>query len=155
MRLAWSQVRSVGSHVADVCRSLDCEEAAVASISFLKSHHTWEDYVGIVLGVLIGSTPYLAGETSNQAIVLNAAAVGILVLVLASFELVHLRRAEEAGELLCGAWLFASPFLFAYAEAGQLRWWHFALGALVALLAILELWQDWRPSDEALTKRGR
>jgi SPW repeat-containing protein len=127
----------------------------MADISFLKAHRTWEDYVGIVLGVLIGLTPNIAGETSSQAVTFNAAAVGILVLVLASFELVYLQRTEEVGEFLCGAWLFASPFLFGYAEAGQLRWWHFSLGAVVAILALFEFWQDWRLSDEDLAKQRR
>lgn len=126
----------------------------MANTSFLKSHRTWEDYVGIALGVLIGLTPQITGETASQAVVLNALAVGILVLVLACFELVHLRRAEEVEELLCGGWLVASPFLFGYAQAGQLRWWHFGLGALVAILAIFEFWQDWRLSDDELSKHG-
>lgn len=127
----------------------------MANTSFLKSHRTWEDYVGIALGVLIGVTPQIAGETTNPAVLLNAAAVGILVLVLASLELVYLRRSEETIELACGAWLVASPFVLGYAQAGQLRWWHFFLGALVMILALLELWQDWRLSGEDLAKHGR
>ena len=31
-----------------------------------------------------------------------------------------------------------------YAEGVSLHLWHFALGALVALLAVLELAQDWK-----------
>jgi hypothetical protein len=126
----------------------------VANIGFLKSHRTWEDYVGIALGVLIGLSPQIAGETVSQAVVLNAIIVGTLVLALACFELVHLRRAEEVEEFLCGAWLCASPFLFGYAHAGQLRWWHFGLGALVAILALFEFWQDWRLSDDELSRHG-
>jgi len=144
----------------------------MARIDFLKSHRTWEDYVGIFFGVLIAMTPLIAGETTdhvahnsfletligkttNHAVTLNSMVVGILVLALASFELVHLRRSEEVVEFLCGGWLIASPFVFAYAEAGQLRWWHFSLGALVAILALFELWQDWRLSDEDLAKHGQ
>jgi SPW repeat-containing protein len=127
----------------------------MAITDFLKSHRTWEDYVGIFLGVLIGLTPHIAGETSEQAVLLNSIAVGVLVLLLATFELVHLRRAEEIEEFLCGAWLMASPFVFGYAETGQLRWWHFSLGALVAILALFELWQDWRLSDKELAKHGQ
>lgn len=127
----------------------------MARFDILKSHRTWEDYVGIVLGVLIGMTPLIAGETTNQVALYNALVVGIFVLMLASFELVQLRRAEEIEELLCGGWLIASPFVFGYAGAGQLRWWHFALGALVAIIALLELVQDWRLSDEELAKHGQ
>ena len=123
--------------------------------NILKSHRTWEDYVGIFLGVLIGLTPSIAGETSNPGIVLNSMVVGGLVLVLASFELVHLRRAEEIELLLCGAWLVASPFLFDYAETGQLRWWHFSLGAVIANLGLFELWQDWRLSNEELARHSQ
>ena len=105
--------------------------------------------------MLIGLTPHIAGETADLAVTLNAMAVGILVLVLASFELVHLHRSQEIEEFLCGGWLIASPFVFGYAGAGQLRWWHFSLGALVALLAALEYWQDWKLSAQDLAKHGR
>jgi len=50
-------------------------------------------------------------------------------------------------ETACGLWLIASPFMFGYADAGTLRYWHFMLGVAVALLAILELRQDWKLSD--------
>ena len=43
--------------------------------------------------------------------------------------------------------LIASPFVFGY--SGALRSWHIALGALVVLLALFELWQDWDRKLEA------
>jgi len=47
-------------------------------------------------------------------------------------------------------WLIASPFVFGYADAGTLRYWHFVLGFAVVLLAVLELRQDWELSDDEL-----
>jgi len=61
--------------------------------------------------------------------------------------MVSLRRWEETIETLCGVWLIASPFVFGY--SGTLRSWHIALGVLVVLLAVLELWQDWDRKLEA------
>jgi hypothetical protein len=52
-------------------------------------------------------------------------------------------------------WLIVSPFTLGYAEAGALRYWHFVLGAVVALLAALELWQDWKLTDEQLVQHGQ
>jgi hypothetical protein len=46
--------------------------------------------------------------------------------------------------------LIASPFIFGYADAGTLRYWHFILGIAVVLLAALELRQDWKLSDAEL-----
>jgi hypothetical protein len=57
----------------------------------------------------------------------------------------HVRFTLESGfSGTTGLWLIASPFIFGYAEAGALRYWHFVLGAAVVLLAMLELRQDWK-----------
>jgi hypothetical protein len=47
----------------------------------------------------------------------------------------------------------ASPFTFAY--GGTLRTWHLVLGAVVALLALLELFQDWNRTDDELAHHGQ
>ena len=120
-----------------------------------KVHRTWEDRVSMVLGVLIGLSPWLTGEQSDVAVNWNAVIVGALVIALGALELSGLQRWEEVAEIACGLWLIVSPFLFAYADAGMLRYWHFALGALVALLAVVELWQDWKLSEKELAQHGQ
>jgi hypothetical protein len=127
----------------------------MASWRILDAHRTWEDWVALGLGILIGLAPWLTQETADRAIVLNAALVGVLVLVLAEIELVKLRRWPEMGQLACGLWQAASPFVFGYAGTGQLRYWNFVLGVLLALLAALELWQDRRLKAEELAERER
>jgi hypothetical protein len=122
-------------------------------VTVLKQHRTWQDWLGVVLGVSVGASPWVAGETTDEGVVLNAAQIGLLILGLAVFELVDLRRWEEVAQFGCGAWLSASPFVLGYANDGNLRYWHFTLGAIVAMLAALELWQDWRLSDEELERR--
>src|SRR5882757_2859271 len=69
--------------------------------------------------------------TDDQAVMWNAVLVGALVFGLAQLAYVSLHRWQAIGEIACGLWLMASPFTFGYAEAGALRYWHFALGAIV------------------------
>jgi O-antigen/teichoic acid export membrane protein len=118
-------------------------------------HRTWEDWLGIVLGVLIGLSPWLAGQQDDAVIAWNAVIVGALVLALFALELSGLQRWEEVLEIACGLWLIASPFIFGYSDAGALRHWHFVLGAIVALLAAWELWQDWKLSAKELAQHGQ
>lgn len=122
---------------------------------FFKTHRSWEDWFGMLVGVLTGISPWLAEQQTDPAVMWNAVLVGALVLVLAQLEYVSLQRWEETGEIVLGLWLIASPFTFGYAEAGPLRYWHFILGAIVALLATWELWQDWRLSDRELARHGQ
>ena len=126
----------------------------MAGIRFINVHRTWEDWGGMALGVLIALSPWIAGQSAGEVPMLNAIAVGAVVLLLAESELVDLHRWEESLELLCGLWLIASPFAFGYAEAGTLATWHFALGGIVVLLAVIELWQDWTLSDRDLIQHG-
>jgi len=118
-------------------------------------HRTWEDWASMVLGVLIGFSPWLAGQQGDQMVNWNAVIVGALMIALGALELTGLQRWEQNGEIACGLWLIVSPFIFGYAEADALRYWHFVLGALVALLAVVELWQDWNLSDKELAQHGQ
>ena len=122
----------------------------MTGIRILSVHYLWEDCVSMVLGVLIALTSWMVGDTGSQVVAANAAIIGILVLALGASEFLDLRRWEEGLETACGLWLIASPFIFGYADAGTLRYWHFALGAAVVLLAALELRQDWKLSRAEL-----
>ena len=126
----------------------------MVGIRIFGVHRTWEDWVGILVGVSIGLSPLFAGQEDNQLVMLNAIIIGVLVVSLAAFELVDLHRWEEVGEIACGLWLIASPYIFGYAGTGTLQYWHFGLGAVVVLLAAMELWQDWNLSDKELAQHG-
>jgi hypothetical protein len=42
----------------------------------------------------------------------------------------------------------ASPIVFGY--GGELQIWHFVLGALIAVFAAVEFWQERKPSKRPL-----
>jgi hypothetical protein len=121
----------------------------VAIRDILKTHRTWEDGVGLLLGLMIGLSPWFHDEPTVPAVLLNSALTGLAVLMIAQLELVRLRRWEEIAQVACGLWLSASPFIFDYAHHDHLRIWHWTLGAVVSALALFELWQDWNRTDMA------
>ena len=125
----------------------------MASVRIFRVHRTWEDWAGILLGVAIGFSPVFAGQADNQSVMWNALIIGVLVFSLAAIELVDLHRWEEAAEIACGLWLIVSPYIFDYAGT-TLQYWQFGLGAIVVLLAVIELWQDWNLSDGELARHG-
>jgi SPW repeat len=120
-----------------------------------KVHRTWEDWVGMALGVLIGFSPWFTGQQGDAIVSWNAVIVGALVLALAAMELAGLQRWEEVCEIVCGLWLIASPFMFGYIGTGTLGYWHLVLGVLVVLLAAWEFWQDRKLSDQELARHGQ
>jgi len=113
----------------------------------LNVHRTWEDWISVLLGVLIGFSPWIVGHVANDAVFWNAVIVGVLVIALALLQRIALQYWEEGLELLCGLWLIVSPFVFGYGD--MLRTWHFVLGAIVALIAVLTIFQDWNRQDLA------
>ncbi|MGO8912946.1 MAG: SPW repeat protein [Bradyrhizobium sp.] len=128
---------------------------------FFNTHRTWEDGLGMLLGVLIVLSPWFPTQIGHEIadadrsyVVLNAFAVGIIVFGLAQLEYVVLQRWEEVAGILLGLWLIASPYMFGYSGDGLLRFYHSTLGSLVLLLAALQLWQDWDLSDQDLLKHG-
>jgi hypothetical protein len=102
----------------------------------------WQ-FWGLVFSVfLIVLTPSLAGEADWEIGAINAAVVGILLIVLAGFELVHHRFCTDVGQLVLGLWLTGSPHLLDYGSADNFARGHKAIGTLLVLLALLSLFGD-------------
>lgn len=134
----------------------------MSDFRFFNTHRTWEDWLGMLLGVLIVLSPWFptpAGremvDVDRSYVILNTFAVGIIVFGLAQLQYVALQRWEEVVEIALGLWLIASPYIFDYSGDGLLTFWHSSLGALVVLLAALQLWQDWNLSDQDLLNHGQ
>jgi len=113
----------------------------VTSWKLRRSHRNWEDWLGIFLGIVIVLAPWIAEETANSSAVINAAVAGLFVMILAEADLMNFRRWIGASQLLCGAWVAASPLIFGYGGSGSLRIWNLVTGVAVVLLGLLELRQ--------------
>ena len=131
----------------------------MSDFRFFSTHRPWEDWFGMLLGVLIVVSPWFPLQPANDVMdversvmILNTFVVGMLVFGLAQLEYVALQRWEEIAEIAFGLWLIASPFIFGYSGDDMLRAWHATLGGIVVLLGALQLWQDWRLSDQELAK---
>ena len=134
----------------------------MSSFRFFNTHRTWEDWFGMLLGVLIVVSPWFPLQPANEVMnaerstmILNTFVVGMLVFGLAQLEYVALQRWEEVAEIVLGLWLIASPWLFGYSGDAFLPAWHAILGTVVALLGALQLWQDWHLSDQELAKHAQ
>lgn len=108
--------------------------------NWITEHRRWEDVFSAAIGFLIVLSPILNGAGATTAVIVNVGLAGVLIFALALMELVYVQRWEEVLEMICGAWVVASPIWFGY--GGAIRIWHFVLGALVVILALFELWQD-------------
>ena len=91
----------------------------MSDIRFFGTHRTWEDWLGMLLGVLIVVSPWFpfsnhdVMDAERSTMILNTFVVGMLIFGLAQLEYVALQRWEEVGEIALGFWLIASPFIFA------------------------------------------
>jgi hypothetical protein len=68
----------------------------MAGLRLFNVHRTWQDYAGIILGVLIGLSPWFVGGQVKLLATGNAVVVGALILAFAAFELVDLNRSEDS-----------------------------------------------------------
>ena len=114
----------------------------LANLNIFKVHRSWEDLFSAALGVLLLVSPILVQGDMPPRVMSSVLLAGIVVLAVSLFEVMMAGRWEEVIQFVLGLWLAVSVFVLDYGAAGQLRVWHFVIGALVALMAAIEFWQD-------------
>lgn len=96
----------------------------------------------LLAGLWVMDAPFLyAPLDTSAATVWNDLIVGGCVVILATMRLVFIReaRAFRIAHLLLGAWIAASPWIFAYTEDRLYFWNSLGCGVLIAGLAIWSL----------------
>ena len=111
----------------------------------------WEDWAGVVLGVWLLLSPWLLGYSDHFAATANAVVLGI---VLASEELMHLGRHEDAEEwvdIVAGLWLVISPMALGFGAVAPAMINAVAVGLLTMVFASWAL----SPMDEKISAQWR
>ena len=120
----------------------------MARLDQMKIHKSWEDWVILGLGAALIVSPAFDPVSLMPVALPNAILVGFLILCFALSELSVVERWDERANLALGAWMIVAPLALGYFGVGTLWLWHMVTGAAVALLAMLELWQDWKPTND-------
>ncbi|RXH26820.1 MULTISPECIES: SPW repeat protein [Bradyrhizobium] len=131
----------------------------MSDFGFLNTHRTWEDWCGMLLGAAIVASPWFPIQdpavNAHQTMILNTVAIGLVVFGISQLEYVALQRWQEVTTILIGLWLIASPYVMGYSGDGFLRVYHTGLGAVLVLLGVLQLWQDWDLTDQDMLRHGQ
>ena len=108
--------------------------------TWLIEHRGWEDDAVMALGAIIFLSSLFFPVTDSMTVVLNTMITGAVIVALGIMEVALLRRWQEALTFLAGLWMIISPSMLGYMDS--LHAWHVAFGAIVALIAALQIWQD-------------
>jgi hypothetical protein len=114
----------------------------MARLNALKVHQSWEDMFSAALAILLLISPIMVSGQLPPPVMASVLVAGIVVLAVSLFEIMMSGRWEEIIQFVAGVWVAVSVFILDYGAATQLRIVHFVLGALVAVMAAWEFWQD-------------
>ncbi len=92
----------------------------------------------LILGAILFFSPWMFGFDAGKASD-NAYIAGIVIAALAIAALGAFAIWEEWLNLIVGLWTLVSPWLLGFQGTGAMRV-HVAIGAVVAILAAVELW---------------
>jgi hypothetical protein len=103
-------------------------------------HKSWEDWAVFALGGALLVSPVMDSIALTPLVITNIVVVGFAVMAVAVSELMLAERWDARMTLALGVWMMLAPYIIGY--AGKLGFWHGIIGALIAALAVFELWQD-------------
>jgi hypothetical protein len=105
----------------------------------------WADWGNVGLGLLLALSPWLLRFTGLEGATLNAVIIGGLICALSALALTLLDRWEAYISGLLGVWAMLSPWLIGFTAYDIAMLAHIGLGALVVVVAAIEVWQSGAP----------
>lgn len=106
---------------------------------FLENKHP-QDWVNLVLAVLLFISPWVLGFSLEPYPAWNAWISAIVIFVVAIGALSAFREWEEWLNLIVGIWVVVAPWVLAFSAITNAVWAHVVLGLLVAAAAAWEIW---------------
>lgn len=107
---------------------------------FMEIKHA-QDWVNLVLAVLLFISPWVLGFSAERNVAINAWVTGLIIGALAVGALSVFKEWEEWLSLVVGLWVAASPWVIGFAATISAMWAHVVLGLLVAAVAAWEVWE--------------
>jgi len=103
------------------------------------------DVANLILGAILLFSPWIFGFESGH-LSQNAVISGIVIAILAIAALAAFAVWEEWLNLIVGLWVLVSPWVLGFAGNRTAMTVHVIIGALVAILAAVEIWITQTPS---------
>ena len=113
----------------------------------MKAWTRWQDWVSLVLGVILFIAPWVFGTAARGTSSWDAWVVGVIgvVLALLALALISTSTIFEWISLILGVWLFISPWVLGFAALGSAAWVAWIIGILFVIVNGWTLLQTRRP----------
>jgi hypothetical protein len=108
-------------------------------IARLKAGLTVTNFAGAAAGLLLATSPWLAGFTSDAVALSNAVLCGLLMLSFTAAAIVRVRDWRSWMNLAPGVWVLLSPWILGFATHIAAGATHFLIGLIVSILSWMEL----------------
>ncbi len=112
----------------------------MASVTSWRGGQSVQDWTMLVCGALLFVAPWALGFSGDPPAARAAWIGGVVIVVMAIAALVQFAEWEDWVALIAGVLVIAAPWLFGFAALGHAVWAFVALGLIVALASISEIW---------------
>jgi len=121
----------------------------MASVTRFKVEHP-RDLLNLILAALLFISPWVLGF-AGETFAARTAWVTAVVIAVASVLALFVKSATwpDAAGLLLGIWTVAAPWILGFAKVTFTTWAFLAVGILLAIVAVWEVWTDIFPEPAA------
>ena len=98
------------------------------------------DAAKVIAGLGLALSPWILGFTATTAAAWNAWLAGAVIAILAIWALTAFDPWQEWVSLAAGIWTIAAPWALGFSATASAMGAHVVIGAVVAILAAIELW---------------
>jgi hypothetical protein len=106
------------------------------------SARRWQDQIILLLGLWLIATPWVYAYPDASPQMTNALICGVVIAVLAAFDLYKTYFWAVVVNLLLGIWVAVSPWVLRVADRHTVVWNELIVGIAVLVLALWELRTD-------------